>query len=340
MPVNPPLRIHILGLGAIGGLFAIRLAQSHSVCGILRHPPQSSDKPSISLGYRQSANITTVIPVSSIPIEWQVAGAAESIDHLLVATKSYQVKPALDSISHRLHEASTIVLLQNGLGSHYTMADELADYRLFAATTTEGANRLADRLANRLTKPAGKDTNAQEHSQYGWFRVINHAGSGDTKIGGITPSARQAGCDILIKALTDAGIKASQDTDIWQALWQKFTVNCGINAYTAILNCRNGAIVDSELFTNTITDLCQELAQIMAVAGYAEAAYNIEARIRKVAAGTANNISSMLQDIRAGRPTEIDAINGFATNYGKQNGINVPINSKLTQMVKDRSMNL
>jgi len=334
MPVNPPLRIHILGLGAIGGLFAIRLAQTHPVCAILRHPPQSSgERQKIGLGYRQSAHLTNVIPVSTMPIKWQLAGDTELIDYLLLATKSFQVKPALDSIWHRLHKTSNIVLMQNGLGSHFAMAEQFSDYKLFAATTTEGANK----LANSPAKPAGKDINAPKNAEQDRFNVISHAGSGVTKIGGITQSAKQAGCRMLTKALTETGIKASQHNDIWWALWQKFTVNCGINAYTAILNCRNGAIADSELFTNTITDLCKELADILAAAGYAEPATSIESRIRKVAADTANNVSSMLQDIRSGRQTEIDAINGFAASFGRQNGIEVPINSQLTYMVRDIS---
>jgi len=334
MPVIPPLRIHILGLGSIGGLMAVRLAQQHSVCAILKSPPPShatefiSDgkAPLLRLGLRQSATkVASSIPASTVLIDWQLADDAEPIAYLLVATKSYQVDAAMSHVRDRCTEKTRIVLFQNGLGSHYQATDIYSDLCIYAATTTEAANRPC--LSND-----------------GWFSLIKHAASGLTRLGGITQPALETQDPLLQLAFTQAGIKTQTQPDIWSALWQKFSINCGINAYTAILDCTNGDILNNALFINSIEELCLELAMVLRAAGYAEAAELnaaaklIDQRIRAVAVATSQNVSSMLQDIRAGRPTEIDAINGFLVKYAEQKGFSVPINEKLTQQVQEISL--
>src|SRR5690606_38854295 len=59
----------------------------------------------------------------------------------LVATKSYDTLSALNAVAHRLAPDTAIYLMQNGLGSQEAVANQYAQYSLYAVTTTEGANR-------------------------------------------------------------------------------------------------------------------------------------------------------------------------------------------------------
>ncbi|ABC28760.1 2-dehydropantoate 2-reductase [Hahella chejuensis KCTC 2396] len=295
-------RIHILGNGSLGGLLACRLSPFVDVRMILRSPP-----------YPQSNTDDKRLPLTldlagerqSWRFDWETADAAEPISTLFLTTKSYSALNALDSIRHRLTPASRILLWQNGMGSQMQIAQEYADMAVYAASTTEGANRPED------------------------GRIV-HAGHGQTWVGPLSANAPFQEAQRLVDLLREAGFSSETTKDIRAQLWRKLSVNCGVNPFTVILNCRNGDILEHAYFQQRIDALCEELSAMLFVAGYGEPAANVKARIVAVAQGTANNISSMLQDVRAGRQTEINAINGFICDYADAHGQPHPVNSELT----------
>ena len=316
------LRIHVLGAGAIGGLFAARLSRTADICLLSRTVPDSSAKPFQALVLQGSdlpgttelvhpgttglvhPSITGLVHVE-LPCE-SVSGTTP-IDHLFLTTKSYDAVAALDSVRHRLTSHSQIYLFQNGLGSQVTLLQRYPELCFWGATTTEGANR-PDR------------------------HHIVHAGRGQTLIGPIKQNSTRDINDILT-ALREAGFDTEYSTDIWRHLWRKLTVNCGINPYTALLNCLNGEILTKPLFSSTIDPLTVELETIMGAAGFPENRESIRQRIIDVATATAENISSMLQDVRHNKSTEILAINGFICEFAKQHRLDCRVNESLTQQV-------
>ncbi|WP_431686306.1 2-dehydropantoate 2-reductase [Hahella sp. NBU794] len=295
-------RIHILGNGSLGGLLACRLSPFADVRLILRSPPSLHAQPSdehIALTLDQAGESKTRL------LNWETANAAEPISTLFITTKSYSAAAALNSVKHRLTPACRILLWQNGMGSQTQIAQEYADMAVYAASTTEGANQ---------PRPGH----------------IIHAGHGQTWLGPLTANATFQEAQHLAHLLQQAGFRSDATADIGEQLWRKLSVNCGVNPFTALLNCRNGDILEHSYFQERIDALCEELSAALFAAGYGEPAASIKARIVAVAQGTANNISSMLQDIRAGRQTEISAINGFICDYADAHGQPHPINSELT----------
>ncbi len=164
--------------------------------------------------------------------------------------------------------------------------------------------------------------------------VIIHVANGITHIG---PARQQDGdysylADILQTVLPDV----AWHNNIRAELWRKLAVNCVINPLTAIWNCPNGEL---RHHPQEIMQICEEVAAVVEREGHHTSAEDLRDYVMQVIDATAENISSMLQDIRALRHTEIDYINGFLRR-ARAHGIAVPENTRLFEMVKERRVNM
>jgi 2-dehydropantoate 2-reductase len=122
-------------------------------------------------------------------------------------------------------------------------------------------------------------------------------------------------------------------TSILTKLWGKLFVNVGINALTATLNCKNGELLYLPGARERMHTAIQEAIQVARAKGIDILGDPIEAA-ESVCHKTAGNVSSMLQDIRKKRRTEIGAINGAVVAFGKEHGIETPENKLLMNQVR------
>lgn len=222
-------------------------------------------------------------------------------DLLLVTLKAWQVSQAVRNLAAILPASAPILLIHNGMGT----LDELKSVKhpLLLASTTHAARR---------------DGN-----------VIIHVAQGTTHIGPAKSYSEDYSglADILQNALPDV----AWHDNIHPALWSKLAVNCVINPLTALKDCRNGDLRD---FPQEIGAICHEVAAVMQREGIHTSAENLLLYVNQVIESTADNISSMLQDIRAQRHTEIDYITGFLLNRARAHGLSVPENARLFEQVK------
>ena len=222
-------------------------------------------------------------------------------DLLLVTLKAWQVSDAVRALASQLPPTSPILLLHNGMGT----IDELKIVKqpLLMATTTHAARR---------------DGN-----------IIVHVASGVTHIG---PAREQDGdysylADVLQQVLPDV----AWHDNIRPQLWRKLAVNCVINPLTALWDCPNGALKNHP---HEVAALCAEVAAVIEREGLHTSADDIQYYVEQVIESTAENISSMLQDVRGLRHTEIDYITGYLLKRARAHGISVPENAHLYNMVK------
>lgn len=283
--------IYILGAGSMGCLWAAHLSHSNSVCFIARNQTHHSSKP-FTL-HKPHTQDTAAYKVPTINIqELFTQDSLSSVHTLLVCTKSYDALSALTKLKNKLSTHTMIVLFQNGLGSQYDILEAFPNNPIFAAVSTEGANRTSE-------------------------TDIIHAGVGETQLGMLN-SAKLTLLDTCHKQLATSGLIVHQHPDIWQALWTKLVINCAINPFTALLDCPNGNIRQHDYFKQHWPALKQELSSLLSIANYPRNEVEIEHLVFDVMDKTHDNISSMLQDIRKQKPTEIDHINGFAYRFLKQ----------------------
>lgn len=222
-------------------------------------------------------------------------------DLLLVTLKAWQVSDAVKGLASSLPPTTPVLLIHNGMGT----VEELKSLPnpLLMGTTTHAARR---------------DGN-----------VIIHVASGITHIG---PARVQDGefsylADMLQMALPDV----AWHNTIRPALWRKLAVNCVINPLTALRDCKNGDLLDAP---EEIEKLAREVAAVIEREGHHISADDLIAYVHQVIESTAENISSMQQDVRAMRHTECDYITGYLLRRARAHGIAVPENARLFDLIK------
>lgn len=222
-------------------------------------------------------------------------------DLLLVTLKAWQVSDAVKGLAGTLPKTTPILLIHNGMGT----VDELKSLEqpLLIGTTTHAARR---------------DGN-----------VIIHVASGTTHIG---PGRQQDGdFSYLAETLQEVLPDVAWHNNIRPALWRKLAVNCVINPITALQECKNGELRD---FPEEIRKVTHEVAAVIEREGHHISADELLDYVYQIIENTAENVSSMLQDIRAMRHTECDYITGYLLRRARAHGIAVPENARLYDLVK------
>ncbi len=294
----------ILGAGAIGCLWAAHLQQAgQAVSLILRNPQRLAEFQALG-GVRLVQDGTEMF----CPLQGELASGHRPIEYLLVCTKAYDSEAALASVLHRLTPDSRMLILQNGMGTQQQLIAMAGTARVLLGSTTEGAY---------LRAP---------------FEVV-HAGRGETAIGTLdtatTPQAQGAGLQLDARF----GLQLRPDPDILATLWRKLAINCAINPLTALYGCRNGELAEQPRYTEALSALCQEFEQVANALGIRLFEGPLREHALDVARKTGDNYSSMLQDIRRQRPTEIDQITGFLCLEAARLGVDVPNHRDLLQKI-------
>ncbi|AGZ33723.1 putative 2-dehydropantoate 2-reductase [Pseudomonas sp. SWI6] len=290
---------HILGAGSLGSLWACRLARAGKAVRLILRDERRLK------AYQQAGGLTLLEQDLSnryaIPAE--TAAAHGPIHRLLVACKAYDAAPAVAHLAPRLAEGAEIVLLQNGLGSQDEVADQVPHARCIFASSTEGAFREDD-----------------------WR--VRFAGHGFNWLGDpVNPSTPEWFDD-----LHEAGIPAEWTVDILTRLWRKLALNCAINPLTVLHDCHNGGLLGH---LPEVDAVCAELGALLCHCGQPQAAENLDEEVQRVILATAANYSSMYQDVRAGRRTEVHYLLGHACRVATRHGVALPQLEQLHQRLVD-----
>ncbi|XGI82818.1 ketopantoate reductase family protein [Halorutilales archaeon Cl-col2-1] len=219
----------------------------------------------------------------------------------LVTVKSYDTREAAESLRGR---QNVVVSLQNGMGNEETLSS-VTDCRVLAGTTTYGAS---------LRQPG----------------VVGYTGAGTVEVGDPDGGVSETADDVV--ALLSKGIDVQVRDDMPRRLWSKTAVNAGINPVTAITRLTNGEVIEDDGLRHIVEKAAREVEEVASSEGV-----DIDGsgdRAVEVARATAPNYSSMLQDLRSRRRTEIDAINGYVVEIANSRGVDVSLNQTLTALVR------
>lgn len=222
---------------------------------------------------------------------------------LLVTLKAWQVSGAVNALLPHLNPQCAVLLLHNGMGTQ----DELDanSQPILQGTTTHAARRDGS--------------------------TIIHVANGTTHIGPTSPGAMHLSslAEVLHQALPDV----AWHNNITAANWRKLAVNCVINPLTALYGCRNGEL---RQHLPEVEAVCNEVAAVMEMEGLHTSSEGLLLYVLQVIDSTADNISSMLQDIRAQRHTEIDYINGYVLRKARSHGRVLAENTRLFELIKKK----
>ena len=287
-----PLDIVIFGAGSLGSLIGGLLARAHDVTLVGRDPHTSTVRES---GLRISGAVETRV--------WPGATTTPpaSADLAIVTVKAGDTTDAADALADTALDGA--LSLQNGMGNEATLAESLS-CPVLAGTCTYGA---------RLEAPGH----------------VACTGLGEVVLGP-RDGGHAASADDVGAAFGAADIETTVSPAMPRRLWEKLAVNAGVNAVTALARIENGALVDGPA-SETAREAAREVARVAGDEGVALATEDAAADVVAVADATAANTSSMHQDVLAGKPTEIDAINGYVLDVADRP---VPVNETLTALIR------
>lgn len=298
------MNIVIVGPGAIGILFGTMLIRSGERVQFLDH-----DRQRVEFISKNGISLESKDKVYSNKVEiTNRASDLTDIDLFLICVKSYDTKVAVISVKSALKDKSMVLTLQNGVGNIEVISEILGQERVIGGVTSQGANVIS-------------------------YGKVRHAGFGETFIGKIDGKTTTYLRDIR-EVLNKAGLKTRISKDIKSLLWSKLIINVGINALTAITHLRNGQLLDYEGTRRILRQAVSEAVKIVKRKRIKLAYDDAIEKTETVCEATAQNISSMLQDVLRKKKTEIDFINGAIVRQGQSMGILTPVNSLLLDLVK------
>ena len=292
--------ILIVGTGALATLFAARLTKAGVQVTIL-----GTWKDGIHALQRDGARLVDSkgdekrFPVQATSDPQECVGA----QHAIVLVKAWQTERVAGQLTECLAEDGLALTLQNGLGNRETLIQSLGLDRVALGSTTTGATLLGP----GLVKEGGEGIISIEQNQ---------------ALGPIDEALRSAGFNVQLVG------------DAQSLIWGKLVINAAINPLTALLRVKNGELLERPYANEVMKALARETAQIAHAEGVDLPFEDPVAMAEEVARKTAANISSMLQDVLRGAPTEIDAICGAVVRTAEMHKISVPVNWTCWQLVK------
>lgn len=290
------MEIVVFGAGSLGSLIGGLLADAHDVTLVGRPAHMAAIE-------ETGLTISGAVETETHP-QTTTDGEGLTADLAVVTVKTGDTVTAAEALSTGSFE--TVCSLQNGL-TEEILADRLS-VPILAGTATYGA---------RLVDPGHVDCTGRGTVTLGPFSAAAGATARATAVG---------------HAFQAAGIETVVADDMEPQRWTKLAINAAINPVTALAQVENRAVGTEPLWSVARAAAC-ETAAVARADGVSLSDETVVSQLTRVCESTAANRSSMLQDVVAGRPTEIDAINGTVVERAARHDVDVPTNQILVGLV-------
>jgi 2-dehydropantoate 2-reductase len=229
------------------------------------------------------------------------------VDAAIVTTKTPGTAWAAGIAAKVLAPDGVALTIQNGLGNYETLVEDVGHERAAVGVIYVGAQ-----------------------FQNGELRAT---GPGKVELGRPTAAKSRATLDDLANLLREGGMDVTVVDDAWPAVWRKVVTNAAVNPLTALIRRTNADLLADAPASRVADCIAREVARVARAAGVRIGEDEAVKQWRAMAALTGANRSSMLQDVEAGRPTEIDAISGAVARLAERHGVAAPLNEAMTVLV-------
>lgn len=297
MAVATPLKVTVMGAGAVGCYFGGMLARAgHEVTLVAR--PQH-----VQAIRRDGLRMETKTFDEQVRLR-AVDDAAEAgdADLVLFCVKSMDTEAAGRQIKPFLRPDTLVLCLQNGVDNAERLRGVLPEHEVAAAVVY---------VATEMAGPGH----------------LKHHGRGELEIEPSPASERVA------QALAAAGVPTVVSPNVRGALWFKLVMNCAYNAISAIAQQPYGENVQGQGIWEVMRDVVDECVAVARADGV-QLPGDAHAAVRKLVESMPTQYSSTAQDLARGKPTEIDFLNGFVVRRGAALGVPTPVNRTLWALVK------
>jgi 2-dehydropantoate 2-reductase len=300
---HPWPRVAVLGAGAVGCYYGGMLARAGAPVTLIGRPAHVEAMRRAGGLQFEARGALERIAVSAGTEPSGVAGAPV----VLFCVKSGDTESAARAIAPHLARDATLVSLQNGV---------------------DNAARLAPLVAAQVVAAVvyvGSEMAGPGH--------VRHMGRGELVVGARGGGDAQRAADVA--ALFErAGVPCRASADIDGELWGKLIANCAYNAISALSRLPYGRILASRWSQALMPPLVDEAVAVARAEGVRVDTDGLLARVLAIGEAMPGQFSSTAQDLARGRPTEIDALNGYVAERGAALGVPVPVNRTLHALVK------
>ena len=242
----------------------------------------------------------------------RTAADATPVDLIIVATKSYDLDAALELAAPAFGARTIILSLLNGISSEGVIGTRFGARHVLPAMIV-GIDSVREqgeiRYANRGTIHFGANPDALNVDQ-------------------------QPMLDAVSRFFDASGIPSVVADDIRRTLWWKFMVNAGINQASAILRAPYGAFQHPGDARELMTAAMREVVALSAQAGIGLREQDIAGWQKTLETLAPGGKTSMLQDVEAGRRTEVDLFAGTVIALSEQYGVDAPINRTFYRILR------
>jgi 2-dehydropantoate 2-reductase len=298
------MQIFVVGAGAMGCLYGAALAAGGA--GVTLIDTNASHVEAIN---RDGLEVETRQGTARLPLPARLPGEAQgAADLILLFTKTYHSDAALEGVKHLIGERTYVLTLQNGLGNVERLAARVQRGKVLVGVSTLPAD---------LVGPGR----------------IRSLGEGGTKLyPAFSPETGFAA--EVCRLLTNGGLPSQLEPDILEAIWAKAVFNSAMNPLCALTRQTPGFFHAKEESRALISAMVEEGVAAARASGVLIEAAPIHALTEVSMTDHADHEASMLQDIKAGRRTEIDAISGAIAEAAKRKGVATPVTETMWRLVK------
>ncbi len=304
------MRILVYGLGALGKVFAGFLKKAgHEVYAIGRkkfvQPIREKGLKISGIWGNHHIDLKEVYEkIEELPVK--------DFDLVILTVKSYDTERALEDL--KKVNFKYLLLAQNGYGNYEKATSVFGKEKVILSRVIFGAQILEPGLVK--------------------VTVI----ADDVVIGNPDGAIKEEVLKKLAQTLREAGIPTRYEPTVYQYLWDKILYNSALNPLGALLEVNYGTLAKLEETRQLMDRIIEEIFAVAQAKGiklfYKNAEEYKKHFYEKLIPPTAEHYPSMLQDIKAGKPTEIEALNGAIVRLGREVGIPTPVNEVITQLVK------
>lgn len=295
-------QIMVVGAGSVGGFFGAHLAKTNPNVSFLLRPRTLEAVKRNGLTIKSAKGHFTVHPpAASDPRQLATP------DLIILAVKAYDLDEVMTQLEPVLTDGTVILTLQNGIDTE-------------------------DRIIARLHRDCVVGGVAFIYSKIVEPGVIEHYKRGGVAIGELMGHTSER-VSRIAEIFKQAGISCQLSDDIRKSKWEKMCWNCVFNPLTVVIDDKVAKALDHPEMAGVIRQIVGEVAAVSA-AVKVPLAPDMAEKVVKWTQELRDIHTSMYDDWKAKRPTEIDYLNGYIVRVGRALGIPTPVNEALTAMVK------
>lgn len=302
----------IAGLGAIGTVFAAFLKSGgHTVYGLTKQKY-------LEVSQNKALKVSGIFGERTVYLDGIFANPSslksKEIDFVIITVKSFDTEEVVKSLYSFVSPPSIFISAQNGYGNYEIISKYVGPQRTLLARIIFGS-KLLNPLEAFVTVIADPVKIGQPEGAIAKDTIIN-----------------------LANIIDAAGIPTAYADNVYQILWDKILYNCALNPLGAILECNYGKLAESPHTRSIMDNIIDEIFETTAINNIKLSWKNSEEYKKhfysQLIPPTKDHYPSMYYDIKGGKKTEIDSLNGAIVGLAKEMNIRTPINEAITQIIK------